>query len=434
MNSQRIKINKIIIVLILFQFLWIKSASAQSVNWLAENILELFKNAPWKIGQLHLYRAFYLNNAGYDSDIYYGYMGKTYPDYTLFAGPAFQALVPLQKLIFLDSYQSLQGAFYLKNDKERALNFRSNNQIHFLAKKLYGRTGLSYDNLRDRFSPELTRNVRHEDLSWNGLLMIYLTHTFSTAWQVSASSVNYSHTPIGDTFIDQTLDRYQYYFDFFLFYRPDVKWQYYLNGQVSFYKFKQLESRFKNTRNLAVYLGLEFIPVLSGEKTKFTGNVNIGFKYLQPEDSRFKTAKTIVGNGLMSINLSRLLTWQVYYHRDYDVSLYSGLLYYLQTSFGTGLIFNLTSRLSLNNQVLEGITNYPFSPASGFPAEKLKFYTFSSDLIIRVSRELYFNLMTDLGSRRLYPSGAKFSRQFIGVGLTYGSVPGVKARPDFYWY
>ncbi|MCI4445290.1 MAG: hypothetical protein JHC32_04610, partial [Candidatus Aminicenantes bacterium] len=66
--------------------------------------------------------------------------------------------------------------------------------------------------------------------------------------------------------------------------------------------------------------------------------------------------------------------------------------------------------------------------------EKLKFYTFSSDLIIRVSRELYFNLMTDLGSRRLYPSGAKFSRQFIGVGLTYGSVPGVKARPDFYWY
>lgn len=428
------KTGKTVIALVLFLLLWASGATAQNVNWIANSILDLYKNAPWKLGPLHLYRAFYLNNAGYDSDIYFGYLEKTYPDFTLFAGPAFQVLVPLKKTIFFDSYQSLQGAFYLKNDRERAFNFRSNNQVHFLAKKLYGRTGLNYSNLRDRFSPEMPRIVRHEELSWNGFLMFHLSRSFSVAWQAEATSFDYPTVEVGNSYIDQTLNRFQYYFDFFLFYRSNPKWQYYLNLQSGLYKFKKPEAKFKDTRQWAAYLGLEFIPLTAPERRKFTGNINVGFKYLQPEDARLKSKKALVGSGLMAVNLSRLLTWQIYYNRDYSVSVYSDLLYYLQTSFGLGLNFNLNSKMTLTNQLMEGISSYPFRTEGVSSFNRFKFFMFSSSLSIKASRDLSLNLMMDLGTRIIYPSGIKNSRQFIGFGLTYGSVPGVRMKPDFSWY
>lgn len=434
LKSSKVRSLSILIFLLYFQLIGNKPALGQNTNWIASQILELFRNAPWKIGHLHLYRAFNLNNAGYDSDIYYGYMGKTYPDFTLFVGPAFQALIPLQKLIILDSYQSLQGAFYLKNEKERALNFSTSNQVHFLAKKMYGRTGLSYYNLRDRFSPELTARVRHEEVAWNGFLMLYLNRSISTAWQVQASSFNYSHIALGNQYVDQILNRYQYSFDYFIFFRTNQKWQYYLNLQSGFYKFKKPESKFKNARYLAVYGGLEFLPVKKGERSMFSGNVNIGFKHLKPENPEFKPTKSLVGDGLLALNLSRFLNWQIYYHRDYDVSIYSSLLQYLQTTFGTSLVFRISNGLTLTNQITEGLTTYPFSSESGSGEQKIKFYMFSSNLIARVNRDLSFNFMVDFGSRITYPVQIKFSRQFFGLGLTYGSVPGIKTKPDFTWY
>lgn len=152
-------------------------AGAQSSNWMANNVLAFLRNAPWKIGHLTGYRSFTLGHVGYDSDIYYGFLDKEYPDFTFTAGPSFQWFVPLKKLIIFDTFQQVQGDFYAENAKERTLNFRTRSQFHFLHKKFYGKTALSYDNMRRRFSPELILNIRQESLTWEGLMLWQFSRT-----------------------------------------------------------------------------------------------------------------------------------------------------------------------------------------------------------------------------------------------------------------
>ncbi|HNS06141.1 MAG TPA: hypothetical protein PKH53_09065, partial [Candidatus Saccharicenans sp.] len=110
MKNPGIKVASILFIAIFL--LAAADSFAQSSNWLANNVLSLFQNAPWKLGSIRAYRQFTLGNAGYDSDIYYGYYDTHYPDVSFKAGPAFQWFAPLSKLIIFDSYQSIDGVFY----------------------------------------------------------------------------------------------------------------------------------------------------------------------------------------------------------------------------------------------------------------------------------------------------------------------------------
>lgn len=198
---------------------------AQSGNWMGNTILNLFQQAPWKLGTVRAYRQFTLGNAGYDSDIYYGYYDTHYPDVSFNATPAFQWFIPLSKLVIFDSYQSLEGVFYFKNENERAFNFVTRNQVHFLSKKFYGKTGLNYSNVRQRFSPELLLHIRQEEISWDGLFLWQFSKAGAIAWQVRGARLNYRQPASGSLSIDRELNRNEYYADAFLYFQPGAQAQ-----------------------------------------------------------------------------------------------------------------------------------------------------------------------------------------------------------------
>jgi len=402
---------------------------AQSGNWMANTILNLFQQAPWKLGTVRAYRQFTLGNAGYDSDIYYGYYDTHYPDVSFNATPAFQWFVPLSKLVIFDSYQSLEGVFYFKNENERAFNFVTRNQVHFLSKKFYGKTGLNYSNVRQRFSPELLLHIRQEEISWDGLFLWQFSRAGAIAWQVRGARLNYRQPASDSLSIDRELNRNEYYADAFLYFQPGTRLRLYLNGQLGLYDFRYRESRFKDSRTYAGFGGIEFIPAAGSERTVFEGNFNIGYMYLDLKNRSLKDASNVVGSGNISLNVTRWLSLQADYSRDFNVSIYSSLLHYLQTTYGGGLRFTLSRRVTLSNHLGQGLTKYPFSQEEGLSGPEYKFTTFMTNLGIRISREWQLNIFGTLNQRKILPEDRQLKRQFIGFNLIFGSIPGENILP-----
>lgn len=427
MKNPRTKVSCIVFI---FIFLLAAAESfGQSGNWLANNVLSLFQDAPWKLGSIRGYRQFTLGNAGYDSDIYYGYYDTHYPDVSFNAGPAFQWFAPLSRLIIFDSYQSLEGAFYFKNDQERAFNFVTRNQIHFLSKKFYGKTGINYSNVRQRFSPELLVHIRQEEISWDGLFLWQFSRSGAVAWQIRGARLNYRQSGYEEINLKQELNRNEYFADAFLYFQPGTKFRLYLNGQLGLYDFQYRESQFKNSRTYAAYGGLEFIPASGPMRRAFQGSLNLGYMYLDIKSRDFKDASGVVGNGNVLINLSHWLSLQAYYSRDFSVSVYSSLLHYLQTTYGGGLRFTLSKRVTLGNNFTQGLSKYPLTPEEGLTEPEYRYTSLMANLGIRMSRDWSLNIFGTLNQRKILPEERKLKRYFIGFNLIFGSIPGENILP-----
>ena len=418
-----------LILFISIFFFFSSQSFAQSGNWMANTVLSLFQNAPWKLGTVRAYRQFTLGNAGYDSDIYYGYYDTHYPDASFNAAPAFQWFVPLSKLVIFDSYQSLEGVFYFKNENERAFNFVTRNQVHFLSKKFYGKTGLNYSNVRQRFSPELLIHIRQEEISWDGLFLWQFSRSTAAAWQIRGARLNYRQPAYEGISIDRELNRNEYYADAFLYFQPGMRSRLFLNGQLGLYDFRYSESKFKDSHTYAVFGGLEFIPALGSPRPVFEGNFNIGYMYLDLKNRQFKDASALVGNGNILLNLSRWLSLQAYYSRDFSVSVYSSLLHYLQTTYGGGLRFTLSKRVTLGNDFAQGLSKYPLSQEESLTGPEYRFTTMMANLGIRISRDWSLNIFGTFNQRKLLPEERKLKRYFIGFNLTFGSIPGENILP-----
>lgn len=417
------------ILFIFVQFLDPLLLQGQSASWMANAVFGLFQNAPWKLGPIRAYRSFSLGNAGYDSDIYYGFRDEEYPDFTFTAGPSFQWLVPLKKTIFVDSLQQVQGAFYAKNEKERAFNFQTNNKIHFLFKKFYGQTALNYENSRRRFSPELILNIREERLTWESFMLWQFSRRGAVAWQVRTSRYNYLNTEYEGISLERELGRRESYFETFLYYQPNPKFRLFLNGQLGFFSFTRLESKIKDSRSYGFLGGLEFNPEASPQKTAFEGRLSLGYVYLDPKNPGTPVASDIVGNGFITINLTHWLSLRSYFSRNFNVSIYSTLLHYLSTTYGGGFNFRLSQKISLGNNLLLGQASYSIKSQAQETVPTYKFATLSTNLAIKLGKEWNFILFGNLSQRKVLPTELNLNRYFIGFSLTFGMVPGGNILP-----
>jgi hypothetical protein len=77
------------------------TAYGQGNTWAGTSLAQMVEAAKWRWGLLRVNAALELNNVGYDSDIYYGYLDEPVPDYTFSAGVPVQVLLPVSKRISL---------------------------------------------------------------------------------------------------------------------------------------------------------------------------------------------------------------------------------------------------------------------------------------------------------------------------------------------
>ena len=166
--------------------------AAQGNTWVGINLEQMVNAARIRLGALRLNASLELTNAGYDSDVYYGYLEEAVPDYTFSAGLPVQVLLPLSKKVVLDVSDTPQYLFYLDTERERAWNNSFQGSIHFALDEIYLQAGLESTNVRRRLSPELDVNVREKRDGLNGLALWQLSRMTSLALIYGGTEYSYT--------------------------------------------------------------------------------------------------------------------------------------------------------------------------------------------------------------------------------------------------
>ena len=234
--------------------------AAQGNTWVGINLEQMVNAARIRLGELRLNAAFELTNAGYDSDVYYGYLEEAVPDYTFSAGLPVQVLLPLSKKVVLDVSDTPQYLFYLDTERERAWNNSFQGVIHFALDEIYIQAGLESTNVRRRFSPELDVNVREKRNGLNGLALWQLSRMTSLALIYGGTEYRYSDAEYLGENIAERLGRREDFFDFVTYVQPSPRTRIFVDGQFGTYKFAATEAANRDAKSYAFFGGVEFIP------------------------------------------------------------------------------------------------------------------------------------------------------------------------------
>ena len=234
--------------------------AAQGNTWVGINLEQMVNAARIRLGALRLNAAFELRNAGYDSDVYYGYFEEAVPDYTFSAGLPVQVLLPLSKKVVLEVSDTPQYLFFLDTERERAWNNTFQGAIHFALDEIYIQAGGESANVRRRFSPELDVNVREKRDGLNGLALWQLSRMTSIALIYGGTEYSYSDAELLGTNIAEMLDRREDFFDFVTYVQPGPRTRIFVDGQFGTYKFTAMEAGNRDATSYAVFGGIEFIP------------------------------------------------------------------------------------------------------------------------------------------------------------------------------
>ena len=395
-------------------------AQAQGNTWVGANLAQMVEAAGWRLGLLRVNAAFTLANAGYDTDVYYGYLEEPVPDWTFSAGLPVQILIPLSKKVVLDLSDTPQYLFYLDTERERAWNNTFQGHLHFALDKIYIQAGGGMSDVRRRFSPELDINVREKRDSLDGLFLWQASKTTSFALLYGWAKFGYGDAVYLGTPISGMLDREEQFINFVTFIQPSSRTRLFLDGQYGTYAFLSEVSAERDAKSYGAFAGVEFIP-RTGELARglgIRGGFRLGYTWLDLDDPLFVDGSGFAGDGDVSVDLSRKTSIRAFLSRGFQFSIYSGASYYMSTSYGTGLSQMLSRKTTFSYDLTFGRSSYPDSEdGSGLG---YRFTTHAFNLALRLARRLEMAFMATLGRRETEATALPRDRHFFGISLTYG--------------
>jgi len=406
----------------------------QGNTWAGTSLAQMVEAARWRMGALRVNAALALTNAGYDTDIYYGYLGEAVPDYTFSAGVPVQVLLPLSKKIVLEVFDSPQYVFYLDAKNERGWNNIFRGQVHFAFDRFYVQAGGGLSNIRQRLSPELNINIRQKEDSLNGTILWQASRVTSLALLYGESLFDYGDAEFGGTSIAETLNRKEDYFDFVTYLQPSPKVRFFLDGQYGSYRFAKEASSFRDTRSYGVFGGLEFIP-REGETRRvegIRGSISLGYKRFDIIDPLLLDGSGFVGAVNVSAGLLEKTTGRAFFSRDFAFSASSGASFYISTAYGGGITRLISRKISFSYDISFGRSTYPDAETGGggIPVGIYNRYTTHSfSLNVRLARHLGITFLSTLGKRIVDASGLERNRNFFGFSMVYGFAAGAISAP-----
>jgi len=408
-------------------------AFGQGNTWAGESLRQMVEAARLRLGILRVNAAFELNNAGYDSDIYYGYLAEPIHDYTFSAGTPVQLLLPVSKKIVLDVFDNPQYVFYLDTKNERAWNNTFRGQVHFALDRIYIRAGGGLSNIRQRLSPELNVNVREKKDSLNGTLLWQASRAISFALLYGGSQFDYGDAEFGGTRLAETLNRKEDYFDFVTYFQPNSSVRFFLDGQYGTYVFTEEPSSLRDTRSFGAFCGLEFIP-RTGETRRVAGmqgSISLGYKRFDMIDPQFVDGSGFVGAVNVSLGLLARTTGRAFFSRDFQFSVYSNTTYYTSTAYGGGITWLLSRRTSIAYDISFDRSSYPDNTmGGGLPQDiNYRYTTHIFSLNLRLARNLGIMVFGTIGRRIMNETGLASNRNFFGFNLIYGITAGQISTP-----
>jgi hypothetical protein len=398
------------------------TAYGQGHTWIGEGLTRMVERARWRIGLLRVNAAFTLADAGYDSDVYYGYLQSgQVPDWTFAASTPVQLLVPLGKKVVLDLSDTPQYLFYLDTDKERAWNNTFRGQLYVALEKIYVQAGGDMADVRRRFGPELDINVRERRDSLDGLVFWQVAKTTAFAVLYERTRIEYEDIEYAGTSLANRLNRDEDLLDGIFYVQPGPRWRPFLDGQYGVFTFTGEPSGLRDAKSYGIFGGVEFAPETeeAEARTSIRGAFRLGYRRLDIADPGQPDGSGFSGKADVTVNLTRKTSIHGLFSRGFEFSVYSGAVYYLSTSYGGGLLQRLSQRISLSYEVSFGRLSYPES--TDVQARLDRYAAHMMSLEFRLGRHVEAALSGTLNRRRLGAEAPPRDRYFVGFSLIYGS-------------
>jgi hypothetical protein len=409
------------------------AASGQVNTWAGEGLTRMLESAMWRAGFMRGNIAFQLRDAGYDSDIYYGFYGAAVPDGTCGAAVPVQLLLSINKKSVLEIYDNPRYDFYLKTTPERAWNNTFRGRFHFVLNKLYVRVGGETANNRRRLSQELDVNIREKTDRLDGLALWQASRSMSMALLYDREKFDYGDAVYNGTSLAETLNRRVDSLEFVTFVQAEPRFRFFVDGQYGNYVFTGLTSQAKNTRSLALFGG--FVSVLREESIRQVGRIDgylrVGYMNFNVLDPTQPDGAGLVGDVDLSVGVFRLTDARFFYGKGYEFSIFEEATFYVEQNYGFGLTRLLSRRTSLAYDLTFGQSTYPRTAAGGeaFSGVLYRFATHRLSLSKTFSRYFRVSLTATLGRRVTAETGQVWNRYLLGVSLDYGTPPGPEAGP-----
>jgi len=395
-------------------------------TWIGIDLEEAYNALRWRSGLLRGGGVLTLGNAGYSSDIFYGSTPEPTPDYTATAGASVRGMLPLSRKLIAEASATPEYLFFLHTSGERAFNGIASGNLHLVLDRLYVMAGGEYRNMRERLGPELDINIRRQEAALTGLALWQVSRQASFALQYRRAAYNYGDT--GQTGIRERLNRIEDYINVRAYLQQIAKIRYYLDGEYGSFSFTQDPTHFRDARSYGVYACVDINPEAATDphNRQITGAIRLGYGKFDLRNPTQKDFTGMAGSAKLTIPLMRRTSVNGFFERGAAFSVFAGMSYYLQTSFGGGLTRALTRRITLSYDFAMSRLAYPESGAEGEPSSQLRsaYTVHSIRLGTQLRRNLFLNLLASFSTRTSSVLIRAGGRNFFGFGLTYGVSPG----------
>ncbi len=386
-------------------------------TWMGLALQQAVSSARWKLGPLRINPVLYLTDAGYDTNLYYGYQGSSIKDYTVTVGPGFSVFLPIKKKIILQIVESPRYVYYHETKKERTWNNYLDARVNFALNRVFMSIGGKLTSARQRWGTEVDIRPRRREGSYEGTLLWQATRKTSFFIQGSRTSYDYENLVFDAFNLRDRLNRREDRLSFRSYYQLSYRARLFLQGEYGSFTFKNQAPLKKDSRSYDLSAGLEFAP-----RGVVRGQVRFGYKIFEPLERTRKAFRGLAGDSRISVRLLRPLTIRASYARDTQFSIWYDNSYYIESMAGAGASLYLFKKVRLDYDYWDGRNRYPESQAvaPGAQAKRRDDYRIHSvGLYFRLKKNIGAGLIANRWNRDSNINWEIAKRDFVGMNLTY---------------
>lgn len=388
----------------------------QTRTWRGRELEQRWRSAAWRLGPLRLQPLLVISNAGVDSNIYYSPQNPV-KDFTLTAGPALNAWLPLGRVLVASGYASPQYVWYSKTSRERTWNYYYSGSLALNLRRLFISGERRYSDARERWNTEIDIRPRRKEDGWAGVFLLQATHRVSLEFGWRYARYLYENLEYETFNIRERLNRKETRWNVLAYYQAGGRSRLFLDYERGEYDFEFAEaSALKDSRSDAAYAGVEFPPL-----GRLRGRVRVGWKRLDVLNPEVADWEGLVGDTQVSLRLARPFVVRASYARDVDFSLWYQSAYFVQSrpSAGASLYFLRYVRLDYDYSL--GRSDYPAPQDFGGGEVKRRddFYIHQAGLYFRVWKKAALGAVVSRWRRDSNLDREDDTRYFYGLNLTY---------------
>ncbi|HEX2695694.1 MAG TPA: outer membrane beta-barrel protein [Acidobacteriota bacterium] len=403
------------ISLLMVLFCGAREGYAWGRTWMGTALELAVRQAAWTFGPFRIQPAFSLRDAGYDSNVYYGYAGEPVVDYSVTAGPEFTVYLPMKKKVVLSVYGSPQYVYYRKTKQARSWNYYLAGRANIVLNRFFITVGGGGSDARERWNTEV--DIRPRRKAWNAEASILWQATKKTSFFAAFSRQNYDFENLAyeSSNLRDRLNRTEDRSSFTGFYQLSYRVRSFVSLEYARFNFLRSAS-FRDSRSLGLFGGFELSPF-----GVVRGRVNLGFKAFDSLTAGKRLFSGLVGDTAVSIRLLRFLNVRGSYKRDVEFSVFYNNAFFTENIYGGGLSLYINRNIRMDYDYRLGRNRYPES-AAGVPGNIKRndeYRTQSLGLYFRVKKNIGLGAVASLWNRDSNLAWEMDERKFVGLNLTY---------------